>query len=433
MGYALAEAIALVRARGGDMDAKKVINDALKAAAQGEVRPYELVIPGVISLKTTSSQDHADALESIGKLSELLPHLKLGPAPPAVPAPPPAPAGPMLHAAIARFLKEFRSSGRAPATVVETEHTLGLFRDLIDDMPVASLGVEHIDRFRDALAQWPARARVMPEFKGLGAREIIERTRAKQLPGLTVRTVEKHLDRMRVFFNTLVKRRELPSNPLSGVRVQTRAAKYAAKRRGFEPHELKVLFDAERRQRLTRGDALYHWVPLLMLYTGARRDEVAFLDVSDLEQVQGVWGIHITKRLKNPQSRRFVPLPRCLLDMGLRQYADSMKQAGHTRLFPGGSPEADERQGKRVSKWFNRTYLKSCGILDEAVVLQSFRNTLLTAADRLGISEGQIGPIVGHGPRSLQQRHYIDPPTLPERQARVEQLAAQLNMSMGLS
>jgi integrase len=423
MGYALAEAIVLLRARGGDMDAKKVIDDALKAAAQGEVRPYELVIPGVISLKTTGSQDHADALESIGKLSELLPRLKLGPASSPAPALPQAPTGPMLHAAIDRFVKTFGASGRAPATVEETEHTLSLFRDLIDDCPVSEVGTEHVDRFRDALALWPARARVMGEFKGLNAREVIEKAQGRGMPGLSVRTVDKHLDRLRVFFNALVKRRELTHNPLADVRLQTSAAKYVPKRRGFEPHELAALFDPERRKQHTDGDALFYWVPLLMLYTGARRDEIVFLDASDLEEIQGCWGIHITKRLKNPQSRRFVPLPQCVLDLGLREHADAMKAAGSKRLFPGGAKASDDGQGKRVSKWFNRTYLKACGIEDAAVCLQSFRNTLLTAADRLGISEAQIGPIVGHGPRTMQQKHYIDLPTLCERRQRIERIA----------
>lgn len=48
----------------------------------------------------------------------------------------------------------------------------------------------------------------------------------------------------------------------------------------------------------------------------------------------------------------------------------------------------------------------------------------MTAADRCGISEAQLNPLVGHTSRSIQQRHYIDPPTLPERAQRVERLAA---------
>lgn len=420
LGYALAQAIAAVRKGGADMDAKKLIEQALAAAARGDLRPYDLNVPGVVSLRAEGPEDHAlamDALERIGLFSEL--GIRV---PPDRPGPPP---GPMLHASIDRFLKAFSTTGRAAATELETKHSLTLFRDLVDDVPVAELGATHIDQFRDCLASWPGRARVLPAFKGLSARAIVEKAKGQQLPGLNVRTVEKHLDRLRVFFNSLVQRGELGRNPLSGLRLQTDAAKYEPVRRGFDADELAAVFDPERRRLLASDDAMYFWLPVLMLYTGARLNELVFLDVKDLDCVDGVWGVHLTKYLKNPQSKRYIPLPQRVLDLGLKEYAGDVKAAGFTELFPGGSGTSKNGRGNKVSKWFNRTYLrKGCGITDPEVCFQSFRNTLMTAADRCGISEAQLNPLVGHGARSIQQKHYIDPPTLPERQARIEKLAA---------
>ena len=422
LGYALAQAIVAVRKGGADMDAKKLIEQAMAAAARGELRPYDLNVPGVVSLRAEGPEDHAlamDALERIGLFSEL--GIRVPPDRTTVPEP----TGPMLHASIDRFLKDFLSTGRAAATELETKHSLTLFRDLVDDVPVAELGATHIDQFRDCLAFWPARARVLPAFRGLSARAIIDKAKGQKLPGLNVRTVEKHLDRLRVFFNSLVQRGELARNPLSGLRLQTDAAKYEPVRRGFDADELAVVFDPERRRLLASDDAMYFWLPVLMLYTGARLNEIVYLDVKDLDCVDGVWGVHITKYLKNPQSKRYIPLPQRVLDLGLKQYADDVKAAGFTELFPGGSATSKNGRGNKVSKWFNRTYLrKGCGITDSEVCFQSFRNTLMTAADRCGISEAQLNPLVGHGARSIQQKHYIDPPTLLERQARIERLAA---------
>ncbi|HEU4665795.1 MAG TPA: hypothetical protein VFS55_17335 [Dokdonella sp.] len=422
LGYALAAAIESVRSKGGKaMDAKKLIEAALAAASKGDIKRYELTIPGVVSLKTDGPEDHAramDALEQIGRIRDL--EWK-APSPPELP---PAPAGPMLHAAIERFLKDFGSIGRSAATELETNHSLALFRDLTDDVLVSELAATHIDRFRDALAHWPARARVLPAFKGLAARAIVEKAKGQGFPGLNVRTVEKHLDRLRVFFNSLVQRGELARNPLTGLRLQTRAAKYESARRGFESEELSVLFDPDLRGRLASDDPMKFWVPVLMLYTGARMNELVSLDVKDLDSIEGVWGVHIVKHLKNPQSKRFVPLPQRVLDLGLQRYAEDMNAAGFSELFPGGSETAKNGRGDKLSKWFNRTFLrKACDILDADVCLQSFRNTLMTAADRVGISEAQMNPLVGHGARSLQQKHYIDKPTLPERQQRIEWLA----------
>ena len=254
LGYALAQAIVAVRKRGADMDAKKLIEQALAAAARGDLRPYDLNVPGVVSLRAEGPEDHAlamDALERIGLFSEL--GIRVPPDRLAVPAA----TGPMLHASIDRFLKDFLTTGRAAATELETKHSLTLFRDLLDDVAVADLGATHIDQFRDCLAFWPARARVLRAFKGLSARAIIEKAKGQKLPGLNVRTVEKHLDRLRVFFNSLVQRGELVRNPLSGLRLQTAAAKYEPVRRGFDAEELSVVFDPERRRLLASDDAMY--------------------------------------------------------------------------------------------------------------------------------------------------------------------------------
>jgi len=432
MGYALSEAIERAR-RGGShsVSTKKLIDDALAAASRGAVNPYEVTVKdGRLSLKVDGAEDHAlamDALERIGMLSDfgIFPRRE-EPAAAAAPSEP-ASTGPGLHASIDRFLKDFASKDRAAATVLETRHTLELFRDLTDDVPLARFGVEHLDAFRDALSAWPARARVLPDFKGLSARAIIDKARTMDAPRLNVRTIDKHLDRLRVFFNALVQRGELDRNPLSGFRLQTSADKYEPARRGFTRGELAVLFDPTRRAASAGDDPMFFWLPVLMLFTGARMNELVYLDVEDLADIEGVWGLHITKHLKNAQSRRFVPLPQRVLDMGLREYAADIAAAGFSELFPGGSDTAKNGRGDKVSKWFNRTYLRNaCGIDDPEVCFQSFRNTLSTAADYCGISEAQMNPILGHGARTIQQKHYIDLASLPERQGRIEKLAGYL-------
>src|SRR5450759_4846759 len=65
MGYALAKTIQAV----GKRVDKKLLDDTLAAAARGEVRRYELTMPGGVSLKADGPEEHAramDALERIG-------------------------------------------------------------------------------------------------------------------------------------------------------------------------------------------------------------------------------------------------------------------------------------------------------------------------------------------------------------------------------
>ena len=398
---------------------KKLLEAALAAAAQGDIRKYEIDVPGVVSVRADGPDDHKRALEALDRMRVVIPGLPRF----AMPA---QKTGPMLHAAITGFLQRFRQTSRAPATLLETAHTLELFRDLVDDVPLANVGNEQTDVFREAMSHWPARARVFPQFKNLSARAIVAKGKSMpEVPKLQVRTVEKHLDRLRVFFNEAVKRRELAHNPLHGVRLQTTAAKYEPVRRAFRAHELLLVFDPARRAKLAH-DPMYFWFPPLGLFLGGRLRELAELTVFGVEQLPeiNVWGLHILEGRKNSQSKRFVPLPDRVLAMGFLDYIEDVKAAGFEAAFPGGSVNAKNGAGDRVSRWFNRTYLdKACGLDDPQLCFHAFRNTQQTAADVLKISESQIAPISGHAPRSVQARHYIDPATVKARKKRLDRIA----------
>lgn len=220
-------------------------------------------------------------------------------------------------------------------------------------MPLSDVGVEQCDAFRAALAIWPAHARVLPEYRGMSARAIISKAKKLNPPGLNVRTKEKHLDRLRVFFNWAVQRRWMSTNPLTGVRLQSKAQKYAPKRRDFTRDELKRLFAPGLRSEHCLREPSKFWIPVLALYTGARLRELAQLRVVDVRQIGGHWGIDITPKagpLKNAASQRFVPLSQTALDLGMLDYVHAPKDRGFDRLFPDGSWDAKNGPGDKISK-----------------------------------------------------------------------------------
>jgi len=431
MGYALAQAIKSIRSTGGDLDTKRHLDAAIQSAASPDSRHYELTVPGVLSLKADGPDDHARAMEALAAMRVVIPGLPgVGGLQGAATAPSP-PKGPSLRESAKRFLAHYKSTSRAASTQLEAEHSVDLFCDLLDDIPMADLGPAHIDAFREALASWPARARVLPAYKGLSAKAIVAKAKKRGEGGLSIRTMEKHLDRLRTFFNWSVQRRELPHNPLAGLRLQSNADKYTKTKRGFRPDELSALFDPVRRVEQCDDDPMYFWIPLFGLFTGTRLSEAAQLLVSDLAEVGGVWGFHITgegaKSIKNAQSKRFVPVPERLLALGLLNYAADVKALGFTALFPGGSAGSKNGPGNRVGKWFNRTLLRvSCRIADKEVSFHSTRHTFITAGDNLGFTETQVGALTGHEARSVQARHYIDASTVPQRKERIDRIAASL-------
>jgi integrase len=128
--------------------------------------------------------------------------------------------------------------------------------------------------------------------------------------------------------------------------------------------------------------------------------------------VDGHHGFQFHRKVKNANSRRFVPLHTELLRIGITDYQRLVEQAlgSDAPLFPSLSLDPVDALGD----WFNRTYLrKVCGLTDPKLVYYCFRHTFATLADRAGIIDARIAEITGHSQRgSILRWHYIDPGTV---------------------
>ncbi|KKC32963.1 tyrosine-type recombinase/integrase [Devosia psychrophila] len=91
------------------------------------------------------------------------------------------------------------------------------------------------------------------------------------------------------------------------------------------------------------GDQVFHraayFGPILAYYQGMRREEYCGLSVDDVISDNGLHpyiyiGANDYRRLKNAQSQRSLALHPELIRLGLLDYVEAIRQAGHTRLFP---------------------------------------------------------------------------------------------------
>lgn len=336
----------------------------------------------------------------------------------------PFPAKPalMLSAAVELFLRQFAQKKRAASNLLDTTHTLRVLVGVVGEKPLREVGAEDMDDFLDAIASWPPNA--TKKWPGLTVSEVLAKARREGLNGLSHRTQEKHLDRVRVFFGWALERREIERNPAKTLHVLTRAQEDAGARQSFTPDELARAFDPIARS-LACDQPHRWWGPMLALYTGARVTELAQLWTDDLEQISGIWGLHIAPRVdrgqqvKNAMSRRFVPVHPALLDAGLIAYRNEVVAAfGTSRLFPGLS---QTKPGDTLGDWWNRTYRKTVRVEG---VFHAFRHTFASRAERCGLPEPRIGRLTGHSTSgTVLGKHYIDPPTLPERASDIAQLA----------
>jgi len=202
------------------------------------------------------------------------------------------------------------------------------------------------------------------------------------------KTIEKQLSFLRAAFQVAVDDDKLPANPFAGVKMPTRDDSTGQKPRlPYDSDELSAIFSGAVYQpgfapRPSLGDAC-RWLPLLGLFTGARLEELAQLDGTDIEhdRKHGAYicirrAVDRSKRTKNLNSVRNFPVHPRLIQAG---FLDYMKAHGKGRLFPALRADKYGILSTSFSTWYGR-YLDELGIIDPTRVFHSLRHTFIQRA-----------------------------------------------------
>lgn len=208
--------------------------------------------------------------------------------------------------------------------------------------------------------------------------------RTKMLSGgdYSSATVARQLSFLRAAFQCAMNDGLIEANPFDGVKVATAQAVKQKARRPFTIEQLNRIFSGPVYQpgfapRKSLGEAC-RWLPLLSLYLGARLEELAQLDKSDvrLDRDHGPY-ISINaegdKRLKTASSARNIPVHPTLVALGFLEFV--RRQPG-PRLFPALRPDRYGKLGTQFSTWFGR-YLDGLGITDSGLVFHSMRHAFI--------------------------------------------------------
>jgi hypothetical protein len=192
--------------------------------------------------------------------------------------------GKTLRDAFAGWKKQReRSSG----TVTEWERAIELFIQLHRDLPVANITRDHARTFREALQDvpWPRPG----ELAKMTLPELIEWRRTHpNAPRLSSRSVNKQLGGVQAIVSWARENGMIPEplwvDPFSHMRVDEDDPEGGP----FEPDELRALFaspifTAGERPEGGQDDVAF-WLPLLALFTGARRAELTMLKATDISK-----------------------------------------------------------------------------------------------------------------------------------------------------
>jgi len=394
-----------------------LLSQALAALRGNEARPYTIKLGGM-ELSANGAEDHARLLETLKNLplpssTEVIKK-----------------TGPLFSERAAIHISEMRRVGRSAKKVLDTEHTLGLFLALVGDRAVENYKTDDVRKFLDVLEHYPSNATKKAVFDGLTPVEILNKSRQGSYELLSMRTKEKHRDRIASFFNALANEDLIGKAPHKAIPNRAKSSTDEPSRDPFNRQELEALFDLDT---FTSWASKYRWFgTLLGLATGARVNEEAQLYINDIGKVGDFWGAHFRaakpdQPLKNPHSSRFVPLPTSIVDAGFLVYVDEVKPAGFERLFPHLPYHAENGYGDALGDQFRAHAIKR-GLTQRLKSFHCFRHTLSNSlVNEHGVSPPSSQQITGHEltlPASL--KHYVDPPSVPARFVAIEQFGPPL-------
>ncbi|MEJ7935859.1 hypothetical protein WG907_16590 [Sphingobium sp. AN558] len=308
-----------------------------------------------------------------------------------------------------------------PATKQAARTALRFFREHFGRPAPARISKAAVTDWLKVLAERPAK--LPTAQRSIPLQEVVELYKGVEgVPRMSAKTIMTHLGALAALWTKAQYEdglipEELP-NPF-------KARKYLVADKPEEAQQLSLdelhaifslrIFTAGERPTRGKGEASY-WLPLLLLWTGARPEELAQLMIHDIFQEsrdEGRWFIRITdegdhpykgpRRLKTSKGtksgRREFPVPQTLIDLNFIAYVRHIKASGETALFPLLRTKGDRKllfQG--FSEWWNGL-LQQKGILPAGQgrrASREFRHNWTTAARACGILEEAREYIQGH-------------------------------------
>jgi integrase len=159
--------------------------------------------------------------------------------------------------------------------------------------------------------------------------------------------------------------------------------------------------------------AAWYWMPLLMYYTGARREELAQLAAKDvLSSKEDGWHLSILaldddddagRSVKTAGSRRFIPIHPDLIELGFLRYATALESG---QLFPLLKQNPDGYYGANFGKRWASYLRDTVGLRTRASPSHGFRHTFKTLCRQVGIAEDVSDAITGHAGGNSVARDY---------------------------
>jgi integrase len=370
------------------------------------------------------------------------PAAEMTPCPPE-PAPEPTPsqapaAGPTLGSLLETAIADLQAEGRWDDKLCrQARSSVAVFELLTGAKPFAACTQEDLATFRRKLRLLPKRY----DMTSAKSRAIVlaaAERRPTGLPeadlGLASPTINRHITALRVLHRWAgVSGIAAPTWSFENLHIGVSKKKRdRSQRPPTSLEDLQKLFalpiftgskrhrggtgQVALRARFTPGSAIVHdsfyWIPLLLYYTGARREEICKLRPYDFRDLDGIPYVQIdeteTGRVKNDGSVRAIPLHSELIRLGLIDFVGECRRRGQDVLFPELRPTNEvQKYGDVFYKrcWIN---IREKGGLSPDASIHGTRHRFSTALKDHLVQSEYRGDLLGHVGKTITEERYSE-------------------------
>ena len=286
-------------------------------------------------------------------------------------------------------------------TYAEDTGIYNVFLDVIGDRDIATIVHKDLISFRDKLVKLPANRDKKPAYKGKSIEQILA---MKNVPAMSISTVNKYLIRISSLFKWATKHGYLAANYAEGLTLP-KSKRADQEREAYSEKDIQNLI---ANLTLVPKQPERYWIPLIALYEGMRLEEICQLHLVDIIELEGIPCFEISdgegKKVKTLSSRRKVPIHPTLLSLGFLEYVEKLRKANKVRLWENlknGRDGYSTAFGKWYQK-FNRDYVTK----NDKLVFHSFRHNLANSLKQKGVQEITIAEIIGHSTDSMTMSRY---------------------------
>lgn len=307
--------------------------------------------------------------------------------------------------------------------IAEYRATAQRFVELLGDLPVDRIERITIQEFQSLLQRMPSKG---AGIRALTAKEQIAKADAENLPRISKVRVKNLLMALSAILSYAARMKLIPENPVTASGLTKQLAKAVSKSRRMAPRkhyteqELVQIFSSPvyskgwRSPRASYGEAWF-WYPLLLCYTGARREEVAQLQASEVRQSStGIWHLSLLatpdeddldlgRTVKTLGSHRLVALHPDLIELGFLNYVSALPTKG--QLFPDLIPNTGGWYGYNFGRRWSAYLADTAGITSPVRPMHGFRHSFITMCRDAGVPEELRDAITGRDNGAISRKY----------------------------